>query len=98
MGERACWFVGCVDEMMGMDRINGEDELINHMNGVDEMMGNNSDALVPWRERALEVCDAVGLTRVLVGIESTDPGVFEGEIAGFVCDWFSFRGIETVRE
>lgn len=98
MGERACWFVGCVDEMMGMDRINGEDELMNHMNGVDEMMSNNSDALVPWRERALEVCDAVGLTRVLVGIESTDPGVFEGEIAGFVCDWFSFRGIETVRE
>ena len=38
MGERACWCVGCVDEMMGMDRINGEDELMNHMNGVDEML------------------------------------------------------------
>ena len=48
------------------------------------MMGNNSDVLVPWRERALEVCDAVGLTRVLVGFESTDPGVFEGGDCG-VC-------------
>ncbi|MDO5410819.1 MAG: M20 family metallopeptidase [Lachnospiraceae bacterium] len=42
--------------------------------------------------------DAVLLIRELVGIDSTDPGAFEGEISEFVCDWFARRGIETVRD
>lgn len=71
---------------------------MNDLSEGNEMLDNNTDDTILNRERALEVCDAVNLTRVLVGIESTDPGVFEGEIAGFVCDWFDHRGIETVRE
>lgn len=42
--------------------------------------------------------EEIALTQRLVQIESTDPGVGEGAVARFVCEWLSRTGAEVARE
>lgn len=53
-------------------------------------MGTRSEEELDW--------EAWELTKQLVGIDSSDPGAYEGEIGRFISRWFADRGIETRQE